>query len=128
MDEHTEATRLHEVRIAAKKLRYLVDVTPAFHAADDLERILGALKRLLRVLGDFNDAHLQEERLLECGRALTAAGAPAGAALALKLRLGRPFPGLVDSLCTLVGDRTLRRIESRSVLADTVSAEGPRAS
>lgn len=84
IDEHTEATRLHEVRIAAKKLRYLVDVTPSFYAADDLERILGALKRLQRVLGDFNDAHLQEERLLECGRALSAAGAPAGAALALE--------------------------------------------
>jgi cellulose biosynthesis protein BcsQ len=42
----------------------------------------------------------------------------------LELRLGRPFPGLVDSLCTLVGDRTLRRIESRSVPAATVNAEG----
>ena len=33
--------RLHEVRIDAKKLRYLIDVTPAFYDAADLERILG---------------------------------------------------------------------------------------
>ncbi len=64
------------MRIDAKKLRYLVDVTPAFYDAADLERILGALKKLQRVLGDFNDAHVQEERLLECGRALCAAGGP----------------------------------------------------
>jgi CHAD domain-containing protein len=83
IDEHTEASRLHDVRIAAKKLRYLVDVTPAFYDAADLERILGALKKLQRVLGDFNDAHLQEERLLECGRALSAAGGSPGALLAL---------------------------------------------
>jgi CHAD domain-containing protein len=83
VDEHTEAARLHEVRIKAKKLRYLVDVTPAFYDATDLERILGALKKLQRALGDFNDAHAQEQRLLECGLELGAAGGPAGALLAL---------------------------------------------
>jgi CHAD domain-containing protein len=83
IDEHTEAARLHEVRITAKKLRYLVDVTPAFYEAADLERILGALKKLQRVLGDFNDLHAQEARLLECGLALGAAGGPAGALLTL---------------------------------------------
>lgn len=80
--EHAEAPRLHEVRIAAKKLRYLIDVTPAFYAATDLERILSALKKLQRVLGDFNDAHLQAERLLECGRALSATGGSERASLA----------------------------------------------
>jgi CHAD domain-containing protein len=83
VDEHTPAARLHEVRISAKKLRYLVDVTPAFYDEADLERILGALKKLQRALGDFNDAHVQEERLVECGQALGAAGGPAGALLAL---------------------------------------------
>ena len=77
IDEHTAAARLHEVRIDAKKLRYLVDVTPAFYDAADLEHILGALKKLQRVLGDFNDAQVQEKRLLECGRAFGAAGGPA---------------------------------------------------
>ena len=31
----------------------------------------------------------------------------------LERRLGRPFPSLVDTLCTLVGGRPLQRIESR---------------
>ena len=79
------------MRIDAKKLRYLVDVTPAFYDAADLERILGALKKLQRVLGDFNDAQVQEQRLLECGRASGAADGPAGAVLALG-RLAERMP------------------------------------
>jgi CHAD domain-containing protein len=83
VDEHTAPARLHDVRIDAKKLRYLVDVTPTFYDAADLERVLSALKKVQRVLGDFNDARVQEERLLDCGRALGAAGGRAGALLAL---------------------------------------------
>ena len=79
----TAPAELHEVRIAAKKLRYLVDISPSFYQAKDLERILSALKSLQRVLGDFNDAHVQERRLLECGHAAGAAGGPAGAILTL---------------------------------------------
>jgi CHAD domain-containing protein len=82
IDDHTSAERLHEIRIDAKKLRYLTDVAPAFYDAADLARILGALKKAQRALGDFNDAYVQEQRLLECGR--TAGGdAPAAALLAL---------------------------------------------
>ena len=44
--------------------------------------MLGALKKLQRVLGDFNDAHVQAHRLLECGRALGDVGGSAGALLA----------------------------------------------
>jgi len=80
---HADATRLHEIRIDAKKLRYLLDVTAAFYDADALARILARLRKLQRVLGEFNDAHLQEARLVECGHALAAAGGPPGAVLAL---------------------------------------------
>jgi CHAD domain-containing protein len=83
IDERTTAAELHAVRIAAKKLRYLVDVAPSFYDPADFEPILAALKKLQRVLGDFNDAHVQEERLLECGLALGAAGGPASALLGL---------------------------------------------
>src|SRR5262249_1372187 len=69
--------------IDAKKLRYLIDVTPTFYDAADLACIVGALKRLQRVLGDFNDAEVQEARLMECGRSVGAAGAPVDALLAL---------------------------------------------
>jgi CHAD domain-containing protein len=77
------ADELHAVRIVAKKLRYLVDVAPGFYEAADLERILDALKRLQRVLGDFNDAQVQERRLLDCVEPLASAGAPATAFVAV---------------------------------------------
>ena len=56
---------------------------PAFYDAADLECILGTLKKLQRVLGDFNDASVQEKRLIECGRGLAAAGGPAAVLLGL---------------------------------------------
>jgi CHAD domain-containing protein len=83
IDRQTSPARLHEARIDAKKLRYLIDVTPAFYDPADLECILGALKKLQRVLGDFNDAAAQEKRLLDYGRMLGAAGGPPDALLAL---------------------------------------------
>jgi CHAD domain-containing protein len=83
IDEHTEAARLHQVRIDAKKLRYLVDVTPGLYDTASFARVLAALKKLQRVLGEFNDAHVQEARLLDCGHALGAAGGNVGAVLAL---------------------------------------------
>ena len=83
IDEHTDPAHLHEVRILAKKLRYLVDVTSSFYDADALDHVLSALKKVQRVLGDFNDAQVQEIRLLELARALGAAGGPVNAVLAL---------------------------------------------
>jgi CHAD domain-containing protein len=82
-DAQTDAVFLHEVRIACKKLRYLIDVTPSFYEAADLECVLAALKTLQRVLGDFNDAQVQEKRLLECGGAIVAGSGPARALLAV---------------------------------------------
>jgi CHAD domain-containing protein len=67
---HTPAEEIHALRIDAKKLRYLIDVAPAFFDRSDAGCVLSALKKLQRVLGDFNDADVQERRLLECGRAL----------------------------------------------------------
>jgi CHAD domain-containing protein len=64
--KHTASAGLHKVRIDGKKLRYLVDVTPTFCDAADFHRILDALKKLQRVLGDFNDALVQEKLLVEC--------------------------------------------------------------
>jgi CHAD domain-containing protein len=83
VDKHTAADHIHEIRIDAKKLRYLVDIAPGFYPAEDFQCILGALKKLQRALGDFNDAHVQEGLLLECGRAVCAAGGPAGSLVTL---------------------------------------------
>jgi CHAD domain-containing protein len=83
IDEHTAVEELHRIRIDAKKLRYLVDATPAFYDAADLQCILGALKKLQRVLGDFNDAQVQQTLLLRCGHDLGDAGGPVSAVLAI---------------------------------------------
>jgi CHAD domain-containing protein len=78
IDEHTPAEVLHALRLDAKKLRYLIDVTPTFYDRADLERIVSALKKLQRVLGDFNDAGVQAKRFAECGAALAEVqGSPA---------------------------------------------------
>lgn len=83
VDERTEPARLHELRILAKKLRYLVDATPSVEDAADRDRILGGLKKLQRALGDFNDAEAQARRLLDFGRAMGGDGASPGALLAV---------------------------------------------
>ena len=71
VDERTPPNQLHELRIVAKKLRYLIDATPTPCRADDFERVMASLKKLQRVLGDFNDADVQERRLTEFARAVT---------------------------------------------------------
>jgi len=106
IDDNTAAARLHEVRIAAKKLRYLIDITPTFYDAVDLKRILNPLKKVQRVLGDFNDARLQEKWLLQCRGELAAAGGPQGALLVLR---------------RLAVDRRRRRAELRTQVADSLS-------
>jgi CHAD domain-containing protein len=83
VDRHTTAERMHEIRIDAKKLRYLVDAASDCYRHTDVKCILAALKKLQRALGDFNDAHVQENRLVDCGRAICAAGGPSGALLTL---------------------------------------------
>jgi CHAD domain-containing protein len=75
LDRTTAAETVHDVRVQAKKLRYLVDVAPASRDDLDIKRVLIALKSLQRVLGDFNDAHVQEQRLIECRGAMAATGA-----------------------------------------------------
>ena len=83
IDVDTTAEQLHALRIDAKKLRYLVDVTPASGDRAHLESVLAALKKLQRALGDFNDAHVQEKRLLEHRQALGATGSPPSALLTI---------------------------------------------
>ena len=98
IDEGTEAARLHGVRITAKKLRYLIDVTPGFYEPAALEGVLRALKHLQRVLGDFNDAHVQAGRLLACRRTWRAAG-------------GSPL--IARALARLAGERRRRGAKLR---------------
>ena len=83
LDHATAAETVHDVRVQAKKLRYLVDVAPASRDDVDIKRVLIAVKALQRVLGDFNDAHVQEQRLIECRRAMAATGAAENSVVAI---------------------------------------------
>ena len=84
--DKTPADAIHQVRIDAKKLRYLIDATRSLHDRRHLDRIIDSLKSVQSVLGDFNDAQVQERHLLDSGRALAEAAAEESAAL---LTVGR---------------------------------------
>ena len=84
--DNTPAIAIHQVRIRAKKLRYLIDATRSLHDRRHLDPIVGSLKSVQSVLGDFNDAYVQERHLMESGRALAEAGAGDSGAL---LTIGR---------------------------------------
>jgi CHAD domain-containing protein len=83
LNEATPAEAVHDLRVQAKKLRYLVDVAPRSGDDANVKRVLVALKALQRVLGDFNDAHVQEKRLIECRGAMAATGAAPGNLVAI---------------------------------------------
>ena len=131
VDERTAAARLHQVRIDAKKLRYLVDVTPGFYDAPAMAIVLSALKRLQRALGDFNDAHVQDLRLAEFGQALHAAGGPPGVLFALgrlaeqsrQRRVALRGP-VIEALARFHSDDT--RAACRRAFKGMVPAEGTR--
>jgi CHAD domain-containing protein len=115
IDQHTAAERLHEIRIDAKKLRYLVDAASACYRPADVKLILAALKKLQRALGDFNDAHVQETLLVDCGRAIGAAAGPSGALLTLgrlaercRQRRGRLREEVAETLSRF-GDREVQQ-------------------
>jgi CHAD domain-containing protein len=70
----TPAEAIHEVRIEANKLRYMIDTTRSLYDRRDLDRIIDSLTRMQNVLGDFNDVQVQERNLLISGQALLEAG------------------------------------------------------
>jgi CHAD domain-containing protein len=112
IDRHSSADELHDVRIIAKKLRYLVDVTPSFFDARDLAAVVGALKKLQAVLGDFNDACVQEARLTELRRGLAASGAS---------------PAVLRTLGRLADDRRRRQQQLRADVGDRLARFSGRA-
>ena len=96
--DKTPPIAIHQVRIHAKKLRYLIDATRSLHDRRHLDRIVGSLKSVQSVLGDFNDAHVQERHLMESGRALAEAGAADSGALLTVGRLAEAARSRAESL------------------------------
>jgi CHAD domain-containing protein len=117
IDDKTPAEAIHQVRIEAKKLRYMIDATRSLYDARDLDRIISRLKRVQTVLGDFNDAQVQEKSLLDFGTALAKADAAQSAALLTIGRLAENARNRAVSLRAQV-DRELSRFCKNANRAD----------
>jgi len=70
----TPAQALHEVRLDAKRLRYLLDCFHRVFPAEDVQRLTKELKRLQNNLGRFNDARVQQSGLRGFAADLIASG------------------------------------------------------
>jgi CHAD domain-containing protein len=72
--EETEDEKLHALRIACKKLRYLMEFFSSLFPRKRINILIDQLKTLQDNLGDFNDLCVQEEYLLNVAEESSAAG------------------------------------------------------
>ena len=80
--DQSPPTALHQIRIAAKKLRYVADLTRGIQEGAAVDNVIAALKTLQLVLGDYNDTAVHERLLLDEGRVLVEAHPERAAVLA----------------------------------------------
>ncbi len=91
LSAETPAESIHELRIACKKLRYLIEFFRSLFAAGPASAFIRPLKRLQDDLGDYNDLQVQQRELRDTAQELCSAG---GANAPVLLTMGR----LVDRL------------------------------
>ena len=91
LSAETPAEAIHDLRIACKKLRYLLEFFRSLFAAGPVSAFIRSLKRLQDDLGEYNDLEIQQGELQDSARELLAAG---GADAPTLLTAGR----LVDRL------------------------------
>lgn len=77
------ATAMHRLRIDAKKLRYLLEFFAGLWDAEAVAAVVRELRAVQDALGRYHDAWIQSEQLPALGGELIAAGAGAGALLAM---------------------------------------------
>ena len=63
IDESSSDREIHTLRIECKKLRYYLEFFESLFPAVEIKEVIGHLKRLQDNLGDYNDMHVQQERL-----------------------------------------------------------------
>lgn len=86
LSAETPAEAVHDLRIACKKLRYLLEFFRSLFATDRASAFIRALKRLQDDLGEHNDLQVQQRELQDAAGELFAAGGADAAAL---LAMGR---------------------------------------
>ena len=72
--DNTEDESLHKLRIACKKLRYLMEFFLSLFPGKKINRLIAQLKALQNNLGDFNDLCVQEKYLLSITEELPVKG------------------------------------------------------
>lgn len=65
IDEASPDEDLHELRKTCKKLRYLIEFFQSLYDPEQMGHLIETLKKLQDNLGDFNDLHVQIEKLYE---------------------------------------------------------------
>ena len=118
LDAETPPDAIHQVRIQGKKLRYMIDAMRSLRDRSELDRIISSLKKLQSVLGDFNDAQIQERSLLNFGRALAEAGAENPGALLTLGRLAEKARNRALSLRAEVDHELSHFCKDRNIRAD----------
>jgi CHAD domain-containing protein len=81
--DDTPAEALHEVRIDAKKLRYLMEFFRSLFPAEAIDPVIKSLKRLQDLLGDFNDFEVQQDNLGDFAHRLARREVPVETLLAI---------------------------------------------
>jgi CHAD domain-containing protein len=61
--DQSPAEDLHELRKSCKKLRYLMEFFQSLYTSNKIKMLIGSLKGLQEVLGDFQDCTVQEHNL-----------------------------------------------------------------
>lgn len=64
------AEAMHRLRITCKKLRYLMELFRSLYPADAIKELIGILKALQDCLGDHQDYTVQQQSLIDFGRAM----------------------------------------------------------
>lgn len=72
IDDDSPESEVHDLRLEAKKLRYLLESFRSLYPTGPVRREIRALKDLQRLLGDFNDCAVQRASLAEFAEQLEA--------------------------------------------------------
>jgi CHAD domain-containing protein len=63
MAHNSTETQVHDIRLQAKKLRYLLELFGSLFPAQEVACLTKRLKKLQNTLGDYNDLAVQQESL-----------------------------------------------------------------
>lgn len=89
LSKDTPDTEIHAIRIAGKKLRYLLEFFGSLFPEKEMENLTSLLSKLQSRLGDFNDTSVQQAYLLKYAKTKSGALTP---------RLAMSLGGLVTAL------------------------------